>query len=212
MNKILLIPNLHISKNDARLQLHTWPLWFWRTHGILEVARKVFKIMIGKLSISTQCVPVGAQEPSNVRHTATHCNALQHAATHCNTLQRTATHCDALQHTATHCDALRRTATHCNTLQHTATHCNTLQHTRAIECATHCNTHHTNVRHTATHRNACLEVRKSLGLCYFGEVGVALLAEDAQSVFHALYIYIYTYIFIYMFLHICIYTYIYVYI
>ena len=78
---------------------------------------------------------------NTLQHTSTHCNTLQQTATHCNTLQRTAAHCSILQHMATHCNTLQLTSTHCNILQHTATHCNTLQHT-----ATHCNT----LQHTAT--------------------------------------------------------------
>jgi len=52
-----------------------------------------------------------AEELSELRRTATHCNALQRTATRCNALQSTTTHCNALQHTATHCDTLQITTT-----------------------------------------------------------------------------------------------------
>ena len=125
-----------------------------------------------------------------IKHTATHCNALQHTATHCrwrnwcSTLQLTATQCNSPQHTTKHfitlerttphckalylvdllcCSALQRAATHCNTVQHAATHCNTLQRT-----ATHCNA----LQRTATHCNA-LQHCISLKCAVSGEISAA---------------------------------------
>ena len=105
---------------------------------------------------------------SEVRHSATYCNAPQHNVTHCNTiarkpedmywrnlrfdkLQHTVSHCNTLQHTITHCNTLQQTETDCNRLQHTATRCNasTTSDTTLYPTATHCST----LPLTATHCN-----------------------------------------------------------